>query len=185
MKKIVLFVCCLIVALVLGWTAHVHAQGVVLSNTFKEPSLGFTIAYPGDWTYAYQAPHIVIFSARKGVDGQAIVSLRNLNSTKVPGGRYKDSDAVIEALMNQLKRAKDVTVFEPEPFLYGKGQGKLMGKQVAAEYTIKGEKYKQWFVVIPRGPGDVFHVWSFLGPEKSYDAVFPSAQAMLNSLTIQ
>lgn len=171
--------------LALGWAQEGAAQGKASANTFKDQGLGYSISYPNDWTYAYQAPHIVVFSARKGPHGGALISLRNLNSTKTPGGKYKDSDAVLEALMNQLKRAKDVILYEPEPFLYNKGGIKLTGTQVTAEYSIKGEKYKQWVVVLPRAGGDVFHMWSLVAPAKSYDAVSQAARAMLNSWVIQ
>ena len=185
MKKTMVLICCMVLALVFGLALDGAAQGTPLNHTFKDPNLGYTVSYSGDWIYAYQAPHIVIFSPRKGKDGGATISVRNLNSTKVPGGKYKDNDAVIEALLNQLRTAKDVVVFEPEPFAYNKGQIKLAGKQVTAQYSIKGEKYKQWVVVVPRGTGEVFHMWSFVAPEKVYDALLPTARAMLGSLTVQ
>jgi hypothetical protein len=184
MKKVLTLIFCAVFMLVLAWAVTGEAQGNG-GNTFKDPSLGYTISYPSGWTYAYQAPHIVIFSVRKATNEGATISLRNLNSTKVPGGKYKDNDAVLEALMNQLRKAKDVIVYEPEPFLYNKGQVRLTGKQVTAEYTIKGEKYKQWVVVVPRAEGDVFHMWSLVAPAKSYDAVLQAARTMLSSWTIQ
>ncbi|HEY3277294.1 MAG TPA: hypothetical protein VGJ94_11785 [Syntrophorhabdaceae bacterium] len=175
----------MIIAVLMGFAHEGQAQSTSRANTLKEPNLGYTISYPGDWVYAYQAPHIVIFTPRKGKDGGPVISLRNLNSTKIPGGRYKDSDAVIETLMTQLKTAKDVSVYEPEPYPYAKGQTKLMGKQLTAEYSIRGEKYKQYVVVLPRPTGEVFHLWSFVAPEKAYEAFLPTAKAMLHSIDLQ
>ena len=74
-----------------------------LNNTFKEQNLGYSISYPGDWVYTFQAPHIVVFSGKKGAVGEATINIRNLNSTMVPGGKYKDIDSVIDSLLNQLK----------------------------------------------------------------------------------
>ena len=188
MKKIVLSVFCVAFALAFTAVAHLEAgdqgKAKALGNTFKEQNLGYSMSYPGDWVYTFQAPHIVVFSAKKGSVGEATVSIRNLNSTLVPGGRYKDIDSVIDGLMNQLKRTKDVMVYNPEPYVYSKGQLNLTGKQLVAEYTLQGEKYKQWVVVLPRSGGDVFHLWSFVSQAKAYDHNLSVAKAMLNSLTI-
>ena len=177
--------CVLTFALSVDTWAQDKAQTKTLSNTFKEPNLGYSISYPADWTYTFQAPHIVAFGARKSGDGDATISIRNLNSAKTPGGRYKDVDGVMEGLMNAFKNAKDVVVYNPEPFAYSKGQTKLAGKQMIAEYTLQGEKYKQLLVVVPRSTGDVFHVFSFVSKAKSYDKNVALAQAMLGSWTIQ
>jgi len=187
MKKIVLSVVCVAFALAFA-AAHLEAgdQGKAkpLTNTFKEQSLGYGMSYPGNWVYTFQAPHIVVFSAKNGAVGEATVSVRNLNSTLVPGGKYKDVDAVIDSLLNQLKRTKNVIVYNPEPYVYSKGQVNLTGKQVVAEYTLQGEKYKQWVVVLPRAAGDVFHLWSFVSQARTYDHNLGTARAMLNSFTI-
>ncbi len=188
MKKILGAVFCVVFMLILTTTTNVAAQEQAkgrLTGTFSEKSLGYTISYPGDWKYGFQAPHIVIFSAKKGADGGSVISIRNLNSTKVPGGKYSNADAIIENLMNQLRTAKEALVYDPEPFVYGKGQTKLTGKRLTAEYTIKGTKYKQLVVVLPRATGEVFYVWSFVSPAKSYDTDLAVAQAMLNSWMIQ
>ena len=112
--------------------------------------------------YTFQAPHIVVFSAKKGAVGEATISIRNFNSTMTSGGKYKDIDSVIDSLLNQLKTTKNVKVYDPEPYTYSEGQMTLTGKQLVTEYSLQGEKYKQWVVVLPRVTGDVFHVWSFV-----------------------
>jgi len=189
MRKVILIVFFVVLAAAFIVAASVKAQAnntaKALSNTFKEPNFGYAMSYPADWTYAYQAPHIVVFSAKNGVNGEATISVWNLNSTKVPDGRYKDTDAVVEGLANQLKVAKNLIVYHPEPFPYNKGKTRLMGKQLIAEYTIQGDKYRQRVVVLPRPAGDVFHVWSFVAKVKSYDDNQPTAQAILDSWTIQ
>jgi hypothetical protein len=189
MKKIVLWVFCAAIALTFIAAAHLEAgdqgKAKVLSNTFKEQSLGYRMSYPGDWVYTFQAPHIVVFSARNGAVGEATISIRNLNSTLVPGGKYKDIDSVMDSLLNQLKTTKNVMVYNPEPYEYSKGQTKLTGKQVVTEYTLQGEKYKQWVVVLQRPAGDVFHLWSFVSQAKTYEHYLSTAKAMLSSLTIQ
>ena len=188
MKKIFLSVFCIAIVLTFITAAPLEAgdqgKGKTLTNIFKEQNLGYSMSYPGDWVYTFQAPHIVVFSAKKGAVGETTVSIRNLNSTLVPGGKYKDVDSVIESLLNQLKTTKNVIVYNPEPYEYNKGQVKLTGKQVVAEYTLQGEKYKQWVVVLPRAAGDVFHLWSFVSQAKTYDNNLGTARAMLSSFTI-
>lgn len=189
MRRVLMMVVFIVVAMFLIGTVNVGAQvsnsSKNLTNTFKEQNFGYSMSYPDGWTYAYQAPHIVVFSPRKAGNGDATISVWNLNSTKVPGGRYKDTDAVIEGITNQLKVAKDVIVYNPEPYLYEKGLTRLMGKQLKAEYTIQGDKYRQWVVVLPRPTGDIFHVWSYVARVKSYDGNLATAQAILNSWTIK
>jgi hypothetical protein len=189
MKKFFVPALCIAVAVIfitaLNIGAQDQAKGKMLSNTFNEPKLGYSLSYPDTWVYTFQAPHIVVFGVKQIADGEATVSIRNLNSTRVSGGNYKDVDQVIESILNQLKTAKDVVVYNPEPFQYAKGQTKLTGKQFVAEYAMQGEKYKQLIIVLPRPTGEVFHVWSFVSKAKKYDSNLGMAQAMLNSWTLQ
>ena len=76
-------------------------------------------------------------------------------------------------------------VYDPSSYTYSKGRMALTGKQFVTEYSLQGEKYKQWVVVLPRPAGDVFHVWSFVSQAKSYDNNLDTAKAMLSSLIIQ
>ncbi|MDR2017941.1 MAG: hypothetical protein LBQ00_03550 [Syntrophobacterales bacterium] len=186
MKRIIMSVFCFAFAMAfVGWVNQAAGeQEKVLANTFKGQNLEYNVSYPNDWVYTFQAPYIVVFSAKKVASGEATISIRNLNSTLVAGGRFKDVDSVIDGLLNQLKTTKDAVVYDPELYIYSEGQTKLTGKQVVVEYILQGEKYKQWVVVLPRVAGDVFHVWSFVSKAKSYDANLVIAKAMLNSFTI-
>jgi hypothetical protein len=189
MKRACLSVFCIIFVLVLAFATAVWAQekaaAKTLSKAYQEKSLGYSISYPGNWVYVSQAAHVVVFGPQKGKDGDAAVSIQNLNTTKVQGGRFKDIDAVIDDLVNQLRVAKDVKVYEPTPYAYGKGESKLTGKQLTAEYVLNNQKYKQWIVVVPRSTGEVIHVWSFTCPVKSYDRNYETARAMLASWVIK
>jgi hypothetical protein len=190
MKRVCFSTVCIVFVVIFGLATGALAQEKAdakgLGKTYEGKSLGYSMSYPGNWVYTSQAAHIVVFSPqKKAKDGDASVSIQNLNTLKVKGGRFKDVDAVIDDLVNQLRIAKEVKVYEPTAYTYAKGANKLTGKQLTAEYVVNNQRYKQMIVVVPRGTGEVIHVWSFTSPSKSYDGNLETARAMLNSWTIQ
>jgi hypothetical protein len=184
-RVMVLFAFLAMTVVVTGVSVYAQAaKEKALPNIFKEAGSGFTMGYPGDWSYQSRSPHTVIFSGKKGPEAGVTVGMQNLSSTKVQEGRYKDVQAVIAELENQLRVGKDVKVFSEKPFKYAKGGVTLQGKEFTAEYTYKNQRFRQWVIVIPRPDGTVFHNWFFLAPANSYHTYLGTAQAMLNSLTL-
>jgi hypothetical protein len=160
------------------------AQQPGIDKTFRMQGSGYTIGYPSTWEYAAAGPDRIVFggSREKGTLGSA-VGIRNVNSTKVQGGKYKDMDALTGDLLDQLKAAevKDVKVYPTETYIYEREGVSVTGKQFLVEYNYQGGTYKQWFVIVPRPAGDVFHLWYYVAPLAQYDRDLGTAKAMLAS----
>jgi hypothetical protein len=171
-----------------GPAAGVEAQalGVALDKVYEEKGAGYGIRYPGDWLHYTQAGHTVVFIGKKGSETYLpTVTIKNVLSTGMKDGKYKDVDAVIQDFESQLKTAKEPSLYGPRAFFYRKNDVALQGKQLVAEYVLKGEKYKQWVIVVPRIDGQAFHVWSYTSPASRYDSYYGVAKAMLDSWTIK
>ena len=190
MKKI-----CNIVFFVIILSAFVFIQPALFKDTanaanelkiFQEKGFGYSIQYPADWIYQKQAAHILVFSRKEGADKHVpIVSIQNLLSTKIKGGKYQSISAVIEDFQNQLKITKQAKVFPAEPFIYNRNDLKLAGQQFLAEYNYEGKNNKQFLVVVPRAGGDIFYVFTYSTPIEQYDKYFDTAKAMLDSWIIE
>ncbi|MBA4416928.1 MAG: hypothetical protein C0392_03310 [Syntrophus sp. (in: bacteria)] len=189
MKRFSTAVFCIAFILTFAAATNLWAQNPsktkVLNKTYQEKSLGYAISYPGNWAYVSPTAHSVVFGPRKGVDGDPVVSIQNLNTITIKGRKYKDADSVIEYLANQLKVAKEVIVYETSPYTHDKGGAKLAGKMFGAEYALNNERYKQWIIVLPRSTGEVIHVWSYTSPIKMYEKNLGVAQNILNSWIVQ
>jgi hypothetical protein len=185
MKRIIIVFFCIAFVLSSVITIYGAVTGKVLGKVFKEKGFGYTIEYPADWIYTTQSAHTVIFSGKKETEAYySTVSIQNLLSTKHKEGQYKDVDAIIEEYEKQLKTAQDARIYHPEPFVYKKDVVTLTGKQFMAEYTLRGERYKQWMIIILRNDGEVFHTWFYISPVKRYDTYLGIAKAMLDSWVI-
>lgn len=180
MKRIIIMFFCIAFVWSSITTIYAADTGKVLGKVFQEKGFGYTIEYPADWIYTTQSTHTVIFGWKK----EAEVSIHNLLSTKHKEGQYKDIDAIIEEYEKQLKTAQDAKIYHPEPFVYKKDGVTLTGKQFMAEYTLQGERYKQWMIIILRNDGEVFHVWIYVSPVKRYETYLGIAKAMLDSWVI-
>ena len=90
------------------------AQQTSIDKTFRMQGSGYTIGYPSTWEYAAAGPDRIVFGGakEKGALGSA-VGIRNVNSTKVQGGKYTDMDAVMGDLLDQLKAHPVPTVQRP------------------------------------------------------------------------
>ncbi len=159
--------------------------GVTLTKVFGGNSFGFTVAYPDGWLYSTQGQHTVVFMPGKETGAQLpSVIIKNLLSDK-RGGSYKDVEAVIRDLENQLKLTPDAVIYGPDPFQYDKNGVTLSGRRCVAEYSLDKVKYKQSTIVVARSDGTLFHVWSYTAPAVSYDKYLPLAEAMLTAWEIK
>ncbi|OPY71536.1 MAG: hypothetical protein A4E63_01492 [Syntrophorhabdus sp. PtaU1.Bin050] len=180
---VILVFCFLRADIVMG--VEKGAQGVALDKVYQEQGAGYSIRYPGDWIHYVQAGHTVVFIGKKEGDSHLpTVTIKNVFSTKVEGGIYKDVDAVIQDFESQLKTTKEPNIYGPMTFFYKKNNLVLEGKQIVSEYVWKGEKYRQWVIVVPHSGGQVFHVWSYTSPANRYESYRAVAKAMLDSWTI-
>lgn len=154
-------------------------------KAFDQKGFGFTMNYPVDWTFQTQEPGTVLFMGRDKDSTQPTVAVQNLNSTAKPGGKYGSMESIITDMESQLrtKALTDVKVFPSQRFIYGKKE-KTAGKQFSIEYTIQGEKFRQWVVIIPRKDKTMYHAWFYTSPMKKYEGTLPLAKNMLASFAI-
>jgi hypothetical protein len=163
--------------------ADIHQS---LNKTFNANGLGCTIQYPEAWKATSEPGKVLFSGAKREKDVGPAVGIRNVKSTKVEGGRYKNIDELIGDIEGQLKSTdlKDVKVYPSQPYAYEKAGLKLGAKQFSAEYTYAGAPYRQWFVIVPRPDGMIFHLWYFVSDTGSYDKNAAIARAMLDSWVI-
>lgn len=162
------------------------AGAAVEWKTFQQQGFGFTISYPADWTYQTQEPVTVLFVGKDKDSTQPTVAVQNLNSTKISGGKYTSMEGIMTDMESQLKikALKDVKVFPSQQYVYGKKGEKIAGKQFVIEYTIQGEKFKQWVVIVPRKDKSIYHAWFYTAPLAKYDTSMAVAKRMLGSFTL-
>ncbi|OPX95206.1 MAG: hypothetical protein A4E58_02243 [Syntrophorhabdus sp. PtaB.Bin006] len=191
MKRVVIYMFFLVVLVFCFWGADIvvgvdgGTQEFALDKVYQEQGAGYSIRYPGDWIHYTQAGHTVVFIGKKEDDSHLpTVTIKNVFSTRMKGGIYNDVDAVIQDFESQLKTTKEPSIYGPMTFLYRKNNLVLEGKQVVAEYVWKGEKYRQWVIIVPRSGGQAFHIWSYTSPAHRYESYRAVAKAMLDSWTI-
>jgi hypothetical protein len=169
-------------ALTVGADSHTS-----LKKTFDRPGVGYTIKYPDAWKATFDSGKALFSGAKTEKDIGPAVGIRNVKSAKVEGGVYKDVDELAKDIESQLmsKDLRDVKVYSTEPYAYDKGGVKLSGKQFFAEYAYGGASYRQWFVIVPRADGTMFHLWYFVSNAGAYDKNLVTAKAMIDSWMIQ
>lgn len=188
MKKILYKIFPLVLMCCLPLFSSVQAQelkGKPPVKIYHEKGAVYTIEYPHDWVYEKAGSIAVVFSGPSGTKAYySTVSIQNLLSKMVSGGRYQNLDALISDILGQLSKAKGFRRSNIEPFDYSKGSIKLTGKQFVAEYQRDGESFRQWCIMIQRPKGDAFHTWFYTSPVTQYDEFSGIAKTMLDSWTI-
>lgn len=146
---------------------------VQLENLFYEQSFGYSIGYPGDWTYTKPREYSIVFSGQEGTPAyHSTVAIENIVSAKA-GGTYESIKAVVDDYKCKLvTSAEDVCIHTSE---YPAGDG------FVAEFTYQGVTLRQWRVVIVRSNENIFHTWAYASPIEQYDTYLPIARAMLDS----
>jgi hypothetical protein len=162
------------------------AAAAALAGVYDGSALGYMIRYPAEWIYETPASHEVVFSGKKDTDAYyTTVSVQNVLSAK-QGGKYNDATEVIDGMVGQLNAAaQEVKVHDQKAFDYKTNDGReLKGIELKADYARQGKKFRQWIIVVPRSPGDAFHIWSYTAPDDLYDTYYGTAQLMLDSWVI-
>lgn len=186
MKKTTSLLLCAILIMCGVWALVAKADPAVDgTKVFGDAGFDYVIQYPAGWLYYAQEHHTAVFIGKPGGESNLpSVMIKSILSAKA-GGTLTDVEGVIGDLENQLKSTSEAAFYVPEPFTYAKDGLKLTGKQAVMEYTLKGEKFKEWAVIIPKAGGDAFYVWAFTAPLKVYDEYLPVAKAMLDSWVIK
>ena len=164
-------------------TEKPSAAALALTQTFDDAKAGYVMQYPADWIYEKpdKSATTVIFSGKQGTPAyRATLNIQNLLTTQA-GGKYADIAAVVKDLKQQLTGGGAVFAGEQAlTYTTQKGQ-QLQGAQFLVEYTLKGEKFRQWQVVIPNPDGKYLHALAYTAPADLYADYEATAQAMIQS----
>ena len=153
---------------------------------FSEREIGYSIAYPGDWTATRLNPAAVLLGGKAGTDAYyATVGLQNVQPPKASGPQEAMA-IVLAGLKSELTaKAKDVRFADEGPMVYEKRGLSLKAFQFVVSYGDAGRRYKQWTVIVPRPSETVMHVWSYRAPEDQFDVYRPIAEAIRQSWRIE
>jgi len=156
-----------------------------LTNNFSETAAGYVMKYPADWTFAKQGNtwDMVAFSGKEGTDAaRASVDIQNIPST-TNGGEYASATVLMTDLKTKLGKAgQDFQLIDEQPLSYmTKAGATLDGDQVLAQYSLNGEAFEQWMIVIPSPDGKYFHAISYTAPVSIFTKYLATAQAMIQS----
>lgn len=180
MKKLAAL--CIVFGLALPAKAADNAK---LGADFGPKGWGYSIDYPKDWVKAEPSDYSVVFSGREGTAGfNTTVSIQNVRTPE------NDKQAAVAIEMSRLEgRMREQTagleILTRQTFLYDKNGIKLLGGQLVAEFSRKGENFRQWIIVLPRQKAPILHVWIYTGPVEDFPQALPTARAMLDSWVIR
>ncbi|MFH1078479.1 MAG: hypothetical protein V1745_04355 [Patescibacteria group bacterium] len=159
----------------------------VLGKTFEEAGAGYAMAYPADWIYETKGEgfRTVIFSGASGtVAYRATVNIQNIPS-KANDGNFATAKDVMEDMKKQLLALEGGKIVDEQPLSYtADASTTLDGIQLAAEYTLQGETYQQWQIVVPRTDGMFFNTIAYTAPAGLFATYQPTAQAMIQTWTM-
>ena len=147
---------------------------------FSKPEFGYSIKYPDGWKYALSTENTVSFT---NPEGEAEISIQNILGS-ASNGKYKTIDELIKDLKAQISNSTVAPRFIPERD-YALGSTAYKGKEFAAEYTMNGIKYRQWFVVIPRMDGKIFYSIYMLVPAESWTKYLSTGKEVIAGLKIE
>jgi hypothetical protein len=160
-------------------------EAIPLPYTFDQPRFGYSIRYPAGWDIEHPASFTAVFGGKFGTEAfHSTISIQNVAPPK-PGNPMESGSAVFKDMLRQLEKdAVDSSVQAVKPFALERGEHSLAGYQIVADYTKKGELFRQWLVVLPRRDGSVVHVWSYTAPGEDFATYLPIAKAMLDSWSL-
>ncbi|MHA1597878.1 MAG: hypothetical protein ACTSV1_04080 [Alphaproteobacteria bacterium] len=145
---------------------------------FNGKDLGYIIDYPVSWTFQRSGDHAVVFSGKNDTPEYfSTVSIQNVSGN--------DSAALIDRLKREIATSDPRAVFADEaPFGYSRPGQTLQGHQFSVTYTRNATRYRQWTIAIPRGRGNIVHLWSYAAPDDRFARIAPMVGKMLASWTI-
>jgi hypothetical protein len=153
---------------------------------FSEREIGYSIAYPGDWTASRPNPAAVLIGGRAGTDAYyATVGLQNVQPPKASGTQEAMATVLAGLKTELMTKAKDVSFSDEGPMIYEKRGVTLKAFQFVVTYNDANRRYKQWTVIVPRPSETVIHVWSYRAPENQFDVYRPIAEAIRQSWRIE
>lgn len=152
---------------------------------FADRELGYAIDYPGDWMMEKSSAFTRVFSGRQGTDAYyATVRIQNVKPQTASGPKQAMVGVLGDFKAKLAAGAGDLAYLAEGPFLYDRQGVRLEGHQFMVAYVNKGQRFRQWTVVMPRSSGTVTHIWSYASQDLRFDNFRPIAEGMLRSWTL-
>lgn len=153
---------------------------------FSEEDIGYSVAFPGDWTATRVSPAAVLLGGREGTDAYySTVGIQNVQPPEASSPQ-EAMKMVVEALKSELAaKAEDVQYSDEGPIAYEKKDLSLKAHQFVVSYKEDGRRYKQWTLIVPRPNESVVHLWSYRAPEPQFEVFRPIADAIRQSWRIE
>ena len=115
----------------------------------SDPSLGYLIAYPPDWTVTrVSESSIIIGGPEKTPAYDVTVAIQNVEPRQSNTGSGVLSD-VVEDLKIQFRNHSGAKLAGEGTYRYETAGLSLVGRQILSSYSVDGTSYQQWTVVIP------------------------------------
>jgi len=147
-----------------------------LTKVFQDDNLGYSISYPGDWTYQ-TGDNEITFNGPAGTD--AIYS-----EVDVQNNIQEDNiDSQISDIKGEYDTGQSPQFSPITDYVYTMKDGtKITGKTFKIDYVDGGEAQRDWQIIVP--VNGQFFTWEYSSPTDQYDTYLSIAQNMLNSWTI-
>jgi len=157
-----------------------------LTNMFYEKWAGYEIRYPSGWGVDKPDRVTVLFAGPRGTDDYyTTVTVQNVASAKY-GGTHQNVGSLVSDLKRQFTKNDPGTQFFNEktfPFA-SEGGTPVNAITFGVTYTLQGDKFQQWAVIIPRASDQVYHVFFYTSPARLYERNIKTAYDMLQTLRL-
>ena len=155
------------------------------AKRFADDGLGYTVEYPGDWIIERPTSFTVVFSGAEGTEAcYATVRIQNFKPYAVAGPAAAARSVLADLKSKLASGASNLAYLGEGPFVYDKQGLRLEGYQLFVSYTNRGQRFRQWTVVMPRSSGAVIHIWSYASQHAQFDAFRGIAENMLRTWTL-
>ncbi|MFA6303784.1 MAG: DUF4864 domain-containing protein [Legionella sp.] len=158
------------------------------SDTYKlyeDKTAKFSIKYPVAWNISSNKPGTLICTGKKGTPSYFSMIIIHTIPAKKIGGQFSSAEKFVESLKKQaMKQFTNVTFLAQGQAELPQNPKKFQGKYLSFTFTYKNIAFKRLEFVIFREDGLALYDWSYISPQKYYDADLPIAKTMYESWVI-
>lgn len=158
------------------------------SDTYKlyeDKKAKFSIKYPVAWNIRSNKPGTLLCTGKKGTPSFFSMIIIHTIPAKKIGGRFLSAEEFVESLKKQaIKQFTNVTFLAQGQAELPQNPKGFQGKYLSFTFTYKNIAFKRLEFVILREDGMALYDWSYISPQKYYDADLPIAKAMYESWVI-
>lgn len=160
-------------------------NGHAAVSVYQDENNRFSIQYPTNWEFEQRNSNSVAFGGKQGTaSAYSTVSIQIVLSKKA-GGIYKNIQAVVNDLKQQISKQTSDTKIEDLGDITLPLNSKIHGIAFNATYKYKGMTIKKMQFVLEQPDAQFFYSWGFTSPADRYNDDLPIAKAMFESWKIK